>query len=359
MSAAVLALVLVGEPVPAAEPSPVTTGGAVGPGAVAFGAAPRERGVSLGLFSADGTYDYAPLLREIAAVGADHVSITYVWWQDDVAATEIGPVPGLSATDAQIVAALTVAKQLGLSTTLFPILRLRTEAPGAWRGTIAPRDEDRWWASYREAILHAADLARRGGAARLSVGSELVSREHDRERWRDLLDRVRVRAPGLALSYSSNWDHFRPVRFWDLVDVVGVTAYFELTRDPAASTDDLRRAWAPIVEEMRAWSAQLGRPLLFTEVGYPSVDGSAMWPWNSTRRTPVDLEEQRRAYAAFALAWGGQAFVDGVHFWNWFGVGGPACPDYTPRGKPAAQVLERWFASPRFPTARPSHTKIP
>lgn len=327
--------------------------------AATAGSAPAERGMALGLFSADPSFDYGPLVDEIAALGATHVSITYVWWQADVRATQIRPLPGWSATDAQILATVAASRARGLHVTLFPILRLERQGPGEWRGTLVPDDEDAWWASYDAAIEHAATLARRAGAQRLAIGSELVSREAQRRRWIDLADRVRARAPGLELLYSANWDHYRPVQFWDAVDVIGVTGYFELTRDPQASTDALIAGWSPVVADLEAWSRAVGRPLVITEVGYPSLDGGAVWPWDQSRRAAVDLEEQRRAYEAFAAAWSDRDFLIGVSFWNWFGFGGAACSDYTPRNKPAAAVVARWFATPRFPAARPSRTKVP
>lgn len=320
---------------------------------------PLERGVALGLFSADDAFDYTPLLDELVSVGATHVELTYVWWQDDVAATSLGPLPDWSASDAQVVATARAARARGLHVTVFPIIRLAKQQPGQWRGTLAPRDEDAWWHSYTAMILHAAELARRGGAQRLAIGSELVSRERQRARWVELADRVRVHAPQLELLYSANWDHYRPVSFWDVVDVIGLTGYFELTRDTAASTHTLTTAWAPVVRDLEAWSRELGRPIVLTEVGYPSLDGGAVWPWDQTRRAAVDLEEQRRAYAAFVSAWSGRPFLAGVYFWNWFGFGGAACTDYTPRHKPAADVLARWYAAPRFPPARPSRTREP
>ena len=84
-------------------------------------------------------------------------------------------------------------------------------------------------------------------------------------------------------------------------------------------------------------------PFIFTEVGYPSRDGAAVEPWDYTKSTPVDLEEQRRAFSAFTRAWTGSRQLAGVFFWDWYGEGGAKCRRYTPRGKPAARVIQRWF----------------
>lgn len=307
---------------------------------------PPERGVGLGLFASTPTYDYGQLIEELAATGATHVCLVWVWWQQNVGATEIRRVDGWTATDAQVTGAITAARRLGLHVTAFPIVRLIDGGATDWRGKIAPTDESRWWRSYDSYILHSAALAKRAGAQRLSVGSELVSREGMRGRWLELIDRVRLSAPELELMYSANWDHYGPVSFWDAVDVVGLTGYFELTRSLDPSRAELVQAWLPIRRALGAWSAEIGRPLVISEIGYPSLDGASAWPWDETRKAPVDLEEQRIAYEAFVRAWDGVSFLRGAYWWNWFGWGGPKDTGYTPRGKPAARVIERWFAAP-------------
>lgn len=308
-----------------------------------LGPAPREKGVALGLFSADLRFDYQPLLEEIRRLGATHVLLAYVWWQDDVRSSEIRPLGDWSPTDAQIEATIRAAKALRLHVTTMPIVRMVKSSREEWRGRIAPEDEDRWWASYRAFILHAAKISAAQGAQRLSVGSELLSREMMRPRWVDLIERVRAETPSLELMYSANWDHYEQVTFWDLVDVVGLTAYFELTRKNDASEGELALAWAPIRGALEQWSRRIGRPLVLTEIGYPSLDGGAAWPWDETRAAPADLEEQRRAYRAAARTWSGASFVKGLYWWNWFGQGGPGDTSYTPRGKPAADVIRSWY----------------
>lgn len=312
-----------------------------------YGRAPEERGLALGLFSADPSYSYRMLIDEVANTGATHISIVWVWWQDDVRAQEIKYVSGWSATDAQILEALREAKRHKLHVTAFPIVRLMKSTSNEWRGKIAPEDPDVWWRSYNEFMHHNAQLAKLGGADRLCVGSELLSMEKRRERWLDVIDRVRVTAPDVEVLYSANWDHFEPVSFWDAIDVVGMTGYWELTRDMNATTEDLLLSWQSIKPSVLDWLDRIGKPVVITEIGYPSLDGGAAWPWDETRKAPVDLEEQRRAYDAFARAWSDTPQLSGVYFWNWFGFGGEKDGNYTPRGKPAADVIRRWYRTPK------------
>ena len=260
------------------------------------------------------------------------------WTQADVAATRV--VPGAVGDDV-VAATLAAAAARGLRATVFPILQLDRVGPGQWRGTLAPADVDAWWSSYEAFIVHHADLAAAGGAAALVIGSELGSTEGWRDRWYHLISRVERRFQG-ALLYSANWDHYEHVSFWERLDAIGVTGYFELTGDRAAGVDALAAGWVAPRDALLAFAAARGLPLWLTEVGYPSVDGGAVAPWDYTRGGPVDVEEQRRAYAALARAWAGRALA-GLFVWEWSGEGGPRDRGYTPRGKPAACVLSSWW----------------
>ncbi len=87
--------------------------------------------------------------------------------------------------------------------------------------------------------------------------------------------------------------------------------------------------------ELETWHAGRVRPMLFTELGYRSRTGASAAPWDETSGGTPNLDEQRRAFAAFRRAWSGAASLDGLYIWNWYGFGGPGSVGYTPRGKPA------------------------
>ena len=307
---------------------------------------PARRGVSLGLWAA-GHADLpawaSARLDELALLGATEVALVTGWRQSDVAATALAPGPD-TPRDADVVAIAAAAQARGLAVTIFPIVLLDVTGPGKWRGTLAPRDVDAWWQAYEAFVLHHARLAADTGAAALVIGSELGSTETWRDRWYHLISRVE-RAYDGALWYSANWDHYEHVSFWARLDAIGVTGYFELTRDADAGADALARAWAAPRDALLAFAAKQALPLILTEVGYPSVDGGAARPWDYTARGAVDVEEQRRAFRALATAWSGSALA-GLYIWEWSGDGGPKDRGYSPRGKPAACELAAWWAAP-------------
>lgn len=284
------------------------------------------------------------MVDEIGALGANHLQVVVQWGQHGVASTEIAPYQW-GTDDAQVRAVVAHARRRGLKVLLFPIVRVKDQGPGRWRGTLQPTDRGAWWASYRRFILHYARLAQTEGVEMLSVGSELGSMEDDEARWRSLVAEVRSVFRG-GLVYSANWDHFPHVRFWDALDHVGLNAYHPITARDDASEAELAAAWRLTRDKLLVWLAFVDRPLLFTEVGYPSIDGGARRPYHHGATGPVDLEEQRRAFAAFRDTWRGQPGVAGAFVWIWSGEGGPTDNRYTPRGKPAAEVLSAWFRDP-------------
>ena len=298
------------------------------------------KGVALGLWGGDA--DYPALVDEIAALGADHVSLVVAWRQRDVRASELAPGP---LPDDALRVVIRAAHRARLRVLLFPIVDVEHRSDKEWRGTLAPVDIEAWWASYERFILHYAAIAADEHVELYSVGSELCSTEAWRDRWYHLIGRVERLYPG-PLVYSANWDHFEPVSFWERVAYVGVTGYFELARAAGASEADMTAAWRAARRRLAAFAAKARKPLLLTEVGYPSREGGAARPWDYTSRAAIDVEEQRRAYAAFVAAWRGEAALAGVVFWDWTRPGGPGDGSYTPRGKPAEKIVRAYFASP-------------
>ena len=307
--------------------------------------APPWHGVALGLFGEDPDWSYDGLLSEIAALGATHLLLVIPYYQRGATATVIGPHPRFSPPDRTVRRTLRQAQARGLKVMLFPIVRLEDAGPqGAdWRGNLRPADRGAWFAAYGRWLGDLADLAQREGAFGLCVGSELSTLDVERAPWERLIRDVRGRFRGV-LTYSGNWDHYEEVAFWDLTDVVGVTGYFELKPNGGAThVGALTQAWREHRRRLEAWQARVGRPLVITELGYLSQRGAHAWPWKEGATEPVDVDDQRRCFEAFVAAWDGSPALGGVFVWNWYGWGGPRSRGYTPRHKPAALVIERWF----------------
>ena len=83
--------------------------------------------------------------------------------------------------------------------------------------------------------------------------------------------------------------------FGDALDVIGMNTY-----DPIAKYDDypsetqIRDAWWWIVSKARTLQARFKRPVMITEVGYPSVAHAHVGPWDFRTEKPLDLDLQNR-----------------------------------------------------------------
>jgi hypothetical protein len=297
----------------------------------------RQRGVALGMFAEDISFSYRPLLAEIVAVGANAVALVIPYYQTDGGADDLALHTRFSPTLSLVADTVRAARRDDLDVMLFPIVRLSSPRPGEWRGTLAPRDRSRWFHAYGEALGELAAIAAVTGAKRLVVGSELSTLDGagDLDRWRPIVERVRAIFGG-KLVYSANWDHYREAALYELVDEEGISGYFNL-RDASAPADDaaLEAGWRRVRRELEAWHAGRTRPMLLTELGYRSRTGATASPWDESAGGTPNVDEQRRAFAAFRRAWIGNAALDGVYIWNWYGFGGAGTVGYTPRGKPA------------------------
>jgi len=297
------------------------------------------------------------MLGEIADLGADTVLIGNAGYQEHAGSESFRIDPAVTPSADQWRQIFQIAHDDGLRVILMPIILLSNPRGTEWRGVINPPSWDDWIERYCEFILHFARIAADNQVEVLMVGSELVSAEKNVhvDQWRRLIRDVRKVFPG-KLTYSSNWDHYKVVEFWDELDMVGMTSYYKLSSKPNPSLESLIEAWKPIQRGLLRWQAQVGKPLLFTEVGWCSQEGASIEPWNyyyKQTATPAGLEEQRRCYRAFVETWRDQTLgenptVAGIIWWEWLDIeGGPDDYNYIPKGKPAEIELRQWFAEVR------------
>jgi hypothetical protein len=88
---------------------------------------------------------------------------------------------------------------------------------------------------------------------------------------------------------------------------------------------------------------QAGRQIILTEIGYRSVDGAGMRPYEFGDEAALDLQEQADLYWAALQATADESWIVGLFWWNWLanGAGGENNTDYTPSGKPAEMELQK------------------
>lgn len=274
-------------------------------------------------------------------------------WQRGLDAPEIGLATqgGVlwGETDEGLRVTARLARRFGINTLLKPHLWVGR----AWRGEIRMATEeewDRWFESYRQFILHYARFAEAEGIAALCVGTELRSAVNERpEAWRRMIAEIRSVYHG-KLTYAANWfAEYEEVSFWDVLDFIGIQAYFPLSDKPDPSLEDLAAGWKTHLERIEAVQARYGKPVLFTEIGYRSVSAAASRPWEWPKRNEAvesDPDLQARCYQAFFETVWSKPWCAGAYWWKWFPharVGRNRATGFTPQDKPAQRVLFEWY----------------
>jgi hypothetical protein len=291
-------------------------------------------------------------LALLAATGANSVSIIVTCYQETITSTEILCLTdSQTPTDDDLRHVIAQAHQLGLAVMLKPHIDLSND-PTHWRGEIGFGTDEtawaQWFASYRDFIVHYAQLAQETGVELFAIGTELGGTAHRESDWRNIITAVRSVYNGL-LTYAANFDGEQfVVNFWDALDFIGIDAYYPLTQKTDPTVAELKAGWASPKSELAALSQAWGLPIIFTEVGYRSVDGTNMAPWDWVSDGPVDLQEQADCYQALFEVFQSEPWMEGVFWWAW-GTdpdhGGPSDTYYSPHNKPAEAILQYFFAS--------------
>ncbi len=309
-----------------------------------------QKGVVLGIFKAsEGMSYYKSSLDEIAALGASHLSVPVFFLQDSVHSVTHFSRPSDGATHEQydrvVREVIDYGHRLGLKVLLTPIVNIDHPRKAEWRGVIAPHNWDAWFDSYRGFVRHYARLGAEMDVEYLSVGTELLSSERYTGQWREIIAEVRSIYPG-QLTYSANWDRYDQVAFWDDLDFLGISGYYELSASHEPDIESLVDSWVPVKEKLQEWRSRWNKPLLFTEIGYMSQDGVASQPWNYVSQAPLDLEEQRLCYEALRRTWEGEKGFAGLYLWIWEpDKRGAEDRGYSFAGKPAEGVVRDWYRS--------------
>jgi hypothetical protein len=310
-----------------------------------------QRGMSYSAWSGDAfsSHESDESLKLLTETNTEWIAINFAWAQTNTTSHDIHIDPERTATTASVEHAITTAHSLGLKVMLKPMVDTLEEEktqgyPTVWRGMIRPSEE--WFESYSNFINSFAELAEQNDVELFSVGCELKATTEEKKQWENVIAGVRERYSG-PIIYSADWTNYRNIEWWDSVDYVGIDAYFPLTFKNDPSTEELQNAWTYHADEIENWISTVNKPVIFTEIGYRSGDGTNRIPSNFWSDMTVDLQEQRDCYvAAFQALWNRSWFY-GFYWWTWIHdpeKGGPNDSYHTPQNKPAQDVVTNWYS---------------
>lgn len=301
---------------------------------------PYEHGMNLPSWRIDG-YEADELdesLADLADCGGDWVALVPTWYQEGVNSTDIHRTQR-TVSDSSLIRAIRIARRYEFHLMLKPHLDVET---GEWRGKIKPSDIDAWFESYREMILHYADICEEYGIERLCVGTELNSLSREPQ-WRELIESIRSRYPG-ELTYAANWDAINSVEFWDVLDFAGIDFFAPLA---SRDNDDVEVYLTNLCEwfnRLDGFADKVGIPIIITEIGFRSIADTPQRPWDWRSEGVMSEAEQAECYRVVLEVFPRKQWLAGIYFWFWSSDPENISPSgYSPQGKEAQELLKEFW----------------
>jgi hypothetical protein len=224
------------------------------------------------------------------------------------------------------------------------------------------------WKTYLRGI---AEMAERKGVNAICIGTELsILDGGNRTKWLDLVNSLRQVFSG-DLTYDAvfsiwgekNW--YNDVVFWDALDYLGCSYYIPITRNDAASVEEIKDGFfhnkvglSPIkdvVKALRSVAVRYKKQVMILESGYTSMSGGLSE--GSTLPSPeksVDYGLQERGLKAYlSVVYENQGdWLKGVSLWGI--TPGTMTPEvintywhtqaFTIYGKPAALTVKEFYS---------------
>lgn len=290
-------------------------------------------------------------LARLASLGTNTVSITPFTYMSDANSTNFLPIvksPG-SENDESVIHAALAARSLGMSVMLKPHMWLTRSWPGAIEMK-SDQDWEKFFAYYYRWIRHYALMAEMYRFEVLCVGVELAKATvgHEDE-WRKMVGNLRKLYSG-KLTYAANWgEEFEALGFWDAFDFIGLNCYYPLSDKEQPSDEELKSGFGDVVEKIESVHEKFNKPVVLTEIGFTSTPDPWREPHKDGRGRLLDLESQRRCYELVFQTLKKADWCSGIYWWKWpsyVEYGGLKSTGFTPCGKPAEQVVAKWYSRP-------------
>jgi Glycoside Hydrolase Family 113 len=277
---------------------------------------------------------------------AQWIAMTINFSQSSPYATQVQTAKN-TPTPQVVAAGIGRARAMGYHLFVQPLITIQGQHP--WAGYIqftTAQEAHAWFDSYWRIFKPYVVAAAQAGAEELALGTEYerLQRYWGAE-WNQLISRVHRVFPGM-LTYDINWTTLNyPIPSWmhsPWLNFIGVSVYISLTDVPRRLEPKVVPSlWREKIRKvLDAFSAQLRKPVLISEIGYRDSPDALYNPWEMQTLTGTDPEEQAAAYAAALQNSIVDPHITGIFFWAW------SFPLFAPNGKPASKVLYDWYTSP-------------
>ena len=306
----------------------------------------------------------------ISQINPNWITVDNRYFVDDWNAPVVYPKTsgGLKTIpDEWIVKEINLAHESGLKVVLYPEVWLATSdgngTPGG-RENLIP--SDRWFASYKDYIVHYAEIAQQTHVDLFVVGVELEATIGYEKQWQDILSEARKMYKG-PITYSANAccgqeKDLKNIKWISGLDYIGFTAnlhQFPKVNHYDYALSDLETLFQKRKVQFEEIAAHFSKPVIFLEAGMFSINGMVTLgnpTSNINNKDNADFQEQADFYEAFLRVFGHDddlSWNKGIFFLFWQSSNEFWYKEYDDwlttvsfMGKPAAKVLSSWYDVP-------------
>jgi hypothetical protein len=232
---------------------------------------------------------------------------------------------------------------------------LGVQAPdGSWAADVeldTYQSQQQWFDSYWAALKPYIQAAAQEKVEQVAIGTEIewMQQNASPDLWNTLIAHVRSIFSG-TIVYDMNWSSlYLTLPSWmknkDL-SMIGVSTYVPLVSSPVeVDTASIPALWKEkIGTYLDAASAQLGKKLLITEIGYRENVDTLYNPWSQVQTSAaIDPAYQSAACDAALSDVMHDPNVDGIFFWGWDNVGALKLAN-----QPATKILYKWYTAQKL-----------
>ena len=276
-------------------------------------------------------------LFRLKEAGAEYIAIVPTWYQKSKESSDIYPTEK-TPSDEAVKSITTSAHRMGYGVMLKPHLDVED---GSFRGNISPDDIGEWFSSYKAFILHYAEMAEELKVEEFCIGTELRGLS-SRKGWIEVVESIRDIYTG-PLLYAANWDEYSKVSFWSYLDLIGIDAYFPLAQSREATVEEYLENFEFWLSQLDYFQEGVGKEIIIAEVGFRSVKGSGVKPYDWEYKGIMDEESQAYAYRTILETLRRKPWLSGIFFWKWDPVLSRDSLGYSPYGKEAEDILKEFW----------------
>ena len=259
--------------------------------------------------------------QRLCNLNINWICLPVVNWQDTYHSTNIYADHLATPTDRDIEGVINFAHAKGKKVCLKPIVESKDHM---WRAHIGFPDlnmEDMdiywkaWFISYKNFLLHYAELAQELGCEMFCIGCEMLGTEHRKWDWLYLIEEVRKIYKG-KIVYNTNHDHEEDQEWFNELDFIGTSAYYPVGGE-SCSYDEMCKNWMTVRRRLDELAKKNDKQYIFMEIGCRSVEQASTHPWDFTEDLPFNEQEQADFYKSCYDVFLPSPYFAGVFWWDW------------------------------------------